>query len=126
MVFIPKRRKKRIFGAVRKHLGEMLHELAGHKGSKIVEGHLMSDHIHMCISIPPKYAVSNVVGYIKGKSAIQIARKYGGRQRNFTGESFWARGYYVSTVGLDEAIVRAYIRNQEAEDERYEQMKLGE
>ena len=75
VVFIPKRRKKRIFGAVRKHLGEMLHELAGHKGSKIVEGHLMSDHIHMCISIPPKYAVSNVVGYIKGKSAIQIARK---------------------------------------------------
>ena len=126
MVFIPKRRKKRIFGAVRKHLGEMLHELAGHKGSKIVEGHLMSDHIHMCISIPPKYAVSNVVGYIKGKSAIQIARKYGGRQRNFTGESFWARGYYVSTVGLDEAMVRAYIRHQEAEDERYDQMKLVE
>ena len=126
MVFIPKRRKKRIFGAVRKHLGEMLHELAGHKGSKIIEGHLMSDHIHMCISIPPKYAVSNVVGYIKGKSAIQIARKYGGRQRNFTGENFWARGYYVSTVGLDEAMVRAYIRNQEAEDERYDQMKLVE
>ena len=126
VVFIPKRRKKRIFGAVRKHMGEMLHELAGHKGSKIVEGHLMPDHIHMCISIPPKYAVSNVVGYIKGKSAIQIARKYGGRQRNFTGESFWARGYYVSTVGLDEAMVRAYIRNQEAEDERYDQMKLVE
>ena len=104
----------------------MLHELAGHKGSKIVEGHLMSDHIHMCISIPPKYAVSNVVGYIKGKSAIQIARQYGGRQRNFTGESFWARGYYVSTVGLDEAMVRAYIRHQEAEDERYDQMKLME
>ena len=124
VVFIPKRRKKRIFGAVRKHLGEMLHELAGHKGSTIVEGHLMPDHIHMCISIPPKDAVSNVVGYIKGKSAIQIARKYGGRQRNFTGESFWARGYYVSTVGLDEAMVRAYIRNQEAEDERYDQMKL--
>ena len=85
----------------------------------------MPDHLHMYISFPPN-AISNVVGYIKGKSAIQIARKYGGRQRNFTGESFWARGYYVSTVGLDEAIVRAYIRNQEAEDERYEQMKLGE
>jgi putative transposase len=77
VVFIPKRRKKRIFGAVRKHLGEMLHELAGHKGSKIVEGHLMADYIHMCISIPPKYAVSKVVGYIKGKSAIQIARRFG-------------------------------------------------
>jgi putative transposase len=124
VVFIPKRRKKRIFGFVRRHLGEVLHELARHKETKIVEGHLLSDHIHMCLSIPPKYAVSNVVGYIKGKSAIQIARKYGGRQRNFTGENFWARGYYVSTVGLDEAMVRAYIRNQEAEDERYEQMKL--
>jgi putative transposase len=124
VVFIPKRRKKKVFGALRRHLGEMLHELAKHKESRIVEGHLMPDHIHMCISIPPKHAVSNVVGYLKGKSAIQIARKYGGRQRNFTGENFWARGYFVSTVGLDEATVRAYIRSQEAEDERYDQMKL--
>ena len=84
----------------------------------MVEGHLMPDHVHMCISIPPKYAVSNVVGYMKGKSAIKIARQYGGRERNFTGESFWARGYYVSTVGLDEEMVRAYIRHQEGEDER--------
>ena len=86
----------------------------------------MGDHIHRCISIPPKYAVSNVVGYLKGKSAIQIARKYGGRSRNFTGENFWARGYFVSPVGLDETMVRAYIRNQEAEDARYDQMKLVE
>lgn len=126
VVFIPKRRKKRVFGALRRHLGEMLHDLVRHKESKIVEGHLMPDPIHMCISIPPKYVVSNVVGYLKGKSAIQIARKYGGRSRNFTGENFWARGYYVSTVGLDEAMVRAYIRAQEAEDERYDQMKLVE
>ena len=124
VVFIPKRRKKRVFASLRQHLGEMLHELARHKESKIVEGHLRPDHIHLCISIPPKYAVANVVGYLKGKSAIQIARKYGGRSRNFTGENFWARGYFVSTVGLDEAMVRAYIRDQEAEDERYEQMKL--
>jgi putative transposase len=124
VVFIPKRRKKQIFGVLRRHLGELLHELARHKESKIVEGHLMPDHIHMCISIPPKYAVANVVGYLKGKSAIQIARRYGGRQRNFTGENFWARGYFVSTVGLDEATVRAYIRNQEAEDERHDQIKL--
>jgi len=124
VVFIPKRRKKRIFGVLRRHLGEVFHELAGHKESKIVEGHLMGDHVHMCISIPPKYAVANVVGYIKGKSAIQIARKYGARQRNFTGENFWARGYFVSTVGLDENMVRAYIRNQEEEDERYDQLKL--
>lgn len=126
VVFIPKRRKKKVFGVFRRHLGEMLHELAKHKESKIVEGHLMADHVHLCIRIPPKFAVANVVGYLKGKSAIQIARKYGGRQRNLTGENFWARGYFVSTVGLDEAIVRAYIRSQEAEDERYDQMKLVE
>ena len=125
IVFIPKRRKKKLFGALRRHLGEVFRELALHKESAVVEGHLMPDHVHICLSIPPKYAVSNVVGYIKGKSAITIARRFGGRTRNFTGKVFWARGYFVSTVGLDEAMVRAYIRNQEAEDERYEQMKLG-
>lgn len=125
VVYIPKRRKKRIFGQLRRHLGEVFHELAEQRDCKIVEGHLMPDHVHMCISIPPKYAVSSVVGYLKGKSAIAIARRFGGRKRNFTGESFWARGYFVSTVGLDEAVVRAYIRNQEQEDERYDQMKLG-
>ena len=125
VVFIPKRRKKAIFGAIRKHLGVVLHELAGQRGSKILEGHLMSDHVHICISIPPKYSVANVVGYIKGKSAISIARRFMGRNRNFAGENFWARGYFVSTVGLDEEMVRAYIRQQEKEDEHYEQLKLG-
>ena len=125
IVFIPKCRKQRIFGALRRELGEIFHKLAVQKESKIVEGHLMPDHVHMCISIPPKYAVAHVVGYIKGKSAIQVARRFGGRKRNFTGEHFWARGYFVSTVGLDEAMVRAYIRNQESEDERYDQMKFG-
>jgi putative transposase len=125
VVFIPKRRKKVIFGGIRKYLGKMLHELAVQKGCQIVEGHLMTDHIHICISIPPKYSVSNVVGYIKGKSAIGIARHFLGKSRNFSGENFWARGYFVSTVGLDEAMVRAYIREQEKEDERYEQLKLG-
>ena len=125
VVFIPKRRKQRIFGALRKELVGIFHELASHKESRIVEGHLMRDHIHMCVSIPPKYAVSNVVGYLKGKSAITIARRFGGRTKNFTGEVFWARGYYVSTVGLDEAMVRAYIRNQEQEEARLDQMKLG-
>ena len=110
---------------MRRHLGQIFKELAQHKESQVVEGHLMPDHVHMCISIPPKYAVSNVVGYMKGKSAITIARKFGGRKRNFTGEVFWARGYFVSTVGLDEEKVRAYIRNQEHEDERLDQMKLG-
>ena len=125
IVFIPKKRKKKIFGGLRQHLGEIFHELARQREAKIVEGHLMSDHVHICISIPPKYAVSKVVGYLKGKSAIAIARRFGGRERNFTGEVFWARGYFVSTVGLDEAMVRAYIRQQEQEDERYDQMQLG-
>ncbi len=125
VVFIPKRRKKRIFGVLKRHFGEIFHELAKHKKCTIVEGHLMGDHVHMCLSIPPKYAVSNMVGFIKGKSAIQVARKFGGRERNFTGENFWASGYFVSTFGLDEAMVRAYIKNQESEDECYDQMKLG-
>ena len=124
VVFIPKRRKKAIFGALRKHLGEVFRELARHKEAEVVEGHLMPDHVHMCLSILPKVAVSNVVGYMKGKSAITIARKFMGRARNFTGEVFWARGYFVSTVGLDENMVRPYIRHQEGEDERYDQMKL--
>ena len=102
----------------------MFHELATHKEVEIVEGHLRPDHVHMCLRIPPKYPVSNVVGYLKGKSAIMIARVFAGKGRNFTGESFWARGYFVSTVGLDEATVIACIRNQEAEEERHEQMKL--
>mgnify|MGYP001179627859 FL=1 len=125
VVFIPKKRKKAIFGAIRKHLGKILHELADQKECKILEGHLMTDHVHMCISIPPKYSVSNVVGYIKGKSAISIARRFMGKSRNFGGESFWARGYFVSTVGLDEETVRAYIREQEKEDEHHDQLRLG-
>lgn len=124
VVFIPKRRRKQIFGQLRKHLGAIFHELAKQKGCEIVEGHLMADHVHMCLSILPKYAVSNVVGFIKGKSAISIARTFRGKSKNFTGENFWARGYFVSTVGLDEEMVRNYIREQEREDEHYEQLNL--
>ena len=98
--------------------------MAEHKDSRIEEGHLMADHVHMMISIPPKYAVSNVVGYIKGKSAIHLARTYSERKRNFAGQSFWARGYFVSTVGRDEEVIRNYIRHQEQEDERLEQLGL--
>ena len=123
MVFISKYRRKKIFGTVRQQLGEIFHELAQQQGSRIVEGHLMADPVHICISIPPKYAVSSVVGFIKGKSAISIARNFLGRKRNFTGESFWARGYFVSTVGLEEEVVRAYIRRQE-EDQRLEQLNM--
>ena len=124
VVFIPKKRKKRIFGVLRKHLGEIFRELAKHKEAQIVEGHLMGDHVHICISIPPKHAVSNVVGYIKGKSAIHLARVYGEKKRNFVGQHFWARGYFVSTVGRDEQVIRNYIRHQEKEDERLEQLGL--
>ena len=102
----------------------MFRRLAEQKESRIEEGHLMPNHVHMMISIPPKYAVSQVVGYIKGKSAIHMARNYGERQRNFTGQHFWARGYFVSTVGRDEQVIREYIQNQEKEDALIDQMKL--
>jgi putative transposase len=125
VVFIPKRRKKVLFGVLRKHLGKVFHELAKQKGCEIVEGHLMVDHVHMCISIPPKHAVANVTGFIKGKSAISIARTFKRKTKNFTGENFWARGYFVSTVGLDEETVRKYIREQEVEEARSEQMSLS-
>jgi len=126
VVFIPKCRRKVLYERIRRDLGEVLHRLAKQKESRIEEGHLMSDHVHMMIAIPPKYAVSQVIGYIKGKSAIHVARVYGERKRNFVGEHFWARGYFVSTVGRDEAVIRAYIRSQEQEDQRLEQLKLGE
>jgi putative transposase len=126
VVFIPKYRKKLIYGDIRNHLGELFHELAGYRECQIEEGHLMGDHVHMCISIPPKYAVSKIVGYIKGKSAIAIARQFGKKVRNFRGENFWARGFYVSTVGLDEDVVIDYIRNQEERDKYFEQMNLIE
>ena len=125
VVFIPKYRKKAIFGQIRKHLGQVLRRLAAQRESRIEEGHLMADHVHMMISIPPKYSVSQVIGYIKGKSAIHIAREFAGRKRNFVGQHFWARGYFVSTVGRDEAVIRDYIRQQEQEDRRQEQLRLG-
>lgn len=124
VVFIPKCRRRVLYAELRQYLGEVFRELARHKESKVEEGHLMPDHVHMMLSIPPKYSVSQVVGYIKGKSAIHMARVYGERKRNFVGANFWARGYFVSTVGRDEAIIREYIRNQEKVDERLEQQKL--
>jgi putative transposase len=124
VVFIPKWRRKVLYGQLRRNLGEVFRRLAEQRECRIEEGHLMSDHVHMMIAIPPKYSVSQVVGYIKGKSAIHVARVYGERKRNFVGQHFWARGYFVSTVGRDEAVIREYIRNQEKEDERMDQLKL--
>lgn len=124
VVWIPKCRRKLLYGQLRKNMGEIFHELARQKESRVLEGHLQPDHVHMLISIPPKYAVSQVVGYMKGKSAIHIARTYLGQRKNYSGMSFWARGYFVSTVGADEVVVRAYIREQEQEDLRVEQLQL--
>jgi putative transposase len=124
VVFIPKCRRRTLYGGLRPHLGEVFKKLATHKESRIEEGHLMPDHVHMMIAIPPKYSVSQVVGYIKGKSAIHLARVYAERKRGFVGQHFWARGYFVSTVGRDEELIREYIRTQEQEDKRLEQLNL--
>ncbi len=122
--FIPKYRKKVTFGRIRTELGQVLRSLAEQNESQIEEGHLMPDNVHMMISIPPKYAVSQVIGYIKGKSAIHIARRYSERKRNFVGQHFWARGYFVSTGGRDEEVIREYTRQQKERDRRIDQMKL--
>ena len=126
IVWIPKYRKKKLYGELRVYLGALLRELAIQRECTIVEGHLQTDHVHILISIPPKYAVAQIVGYLKGKSAIHIARAYLGRKKNFVGQNFWARGYYVSTVGMDEETIRHYIKNQEQEDIRLDQLKLFE
>jgi putative transposase len=117
VIFVPKYRRKTMFLELRQYLGPVFHELARQKECQIIEGHLLVDHVHMCIAIPPKHAVSSVIGFLKGKSAIAIARRFKGKQRNFEGENFWARGYAVSTVGFEEEVVRRYIREQEAFDQ---------
>jgi putative transposase len=124
IVWIPECRKKRLYGGIAKYPGDIFHELARQRESRIVEGHLCPDHVHMLTGIPPEYAVSEVVGYIKGKSAIAIARTYMGKRQNYSGQNFWARGYYVSSIGRNEEVIRKYIREQEAEDERQDQLDL--
>ncbi len=126
VIWIPKYRKKLIFSDLRKYLGEIFRDLAKQKDCTVIEGHLMPDHVHILLSIPPKYSVAQIVGFIKGKSAIQIARTFQGRKKNFVGQNFWARGYYVSIAGKDEAVVRAYIQHQEKEDKRLDQLNIFE
>ena len=116
LVFIPKYRRKTIYGEIREHLKEIFHDLARQKGCRVIEGHLMKDHVHMCLEIPPKYAVSSIVGFLKGKSALALARIINQRDKNFIGEHFWAKGYCVSTVGFELATVQKYIREQETAD----------
>ena len=124
MTWIPKCRKKILYGGLRKYLGGVFKDLARRKECEILEGHLMGDHVHMLVSIPPKYAVSQVIGYLKGKSAIHVARVYMGKKRNYKGQHFWARGYHVSTVGRDEDAIRKYIKEQEREDRRLDQLEM--
>ena len=124
-MWIPKCRRKVLYGQLRRELGEVFHELARQKECRIEEGHMLPDHVHVLMSIPPKYAVAQVVGFVKGKSAIHVARTFG-RRRNFVGQHFWARGYYVSTVGKDEEAVRKYIKEQEAADRQLDQLNLDE
>jgi len=123
VVFVPKYRRKAMYAELRRHLGAVFKQLAEQKESRIEEGHLLADHVHMLIAIPPKYAVAQVIGFLKGKSAIHIARAYAGRRRDFRGQHFWARGYFVSTVGRDEEKVRRYIKQQEKEDRRLDRLQ---
>ena len=122
----PKYRKKRLYDELRQHLGAVFRDLARQKECQVEEGHLMPDHVHMLLAIPPKYAVAQVMGFVKGKSAIHIARVWGGRKHQYVGQHFWARGYWVSTVGRDEAAVRAYIAEQEEEKQHLDQLEMFE
>jgi len=121
LVWIPKYRRKVVYGRLRVEIGKILRRLCEYKGIEIIEANACRDHIHMCVSIPPKFAVASIVGYLKGKSAIEVFEKFSKLRRNFRGHHFWARGYYVSTVGLDEAKVRNYIKNQEDSDRESDQ-----
>lgn len=125
IVLIPKYRRKTLYAQLRRETGEVFRSLAEQKECRVEEGHLMPDHVHMLLSVPPKYSVASVMGFIKGKSAIHVARVYAGRRRNFVGQHFWARVYWVSTVGKDEAKVRRYIQDQEMEDRRLELLELA-
>ena len=124
MVFIPKYRKKAIYGGLREQLGEVLRQRALHRESRVEGGHLLVDHVHMLVSIPAKYSVAQVVGELKGKRAIHIARALADRSRNFVGQHFWARGSFVSTVGRDEQVIREYIQQQEREDRRLDRLPM--
>ena len=124
LVWIPKCRRKVLYGQLRQHLDRCCTIWPGRKKAILLEGHLQADHVHMLVSIPPKYSVAQVVGFIKGKSAIHLARSYLGRRKNYTGMHFWARGYFVSTVGADEATIREYIQKQVKEDTRLDQLGL--
>ena len=123
IVIIPKYRKRMLYGKVKKHVGEVIKEVCRQRGIELIEGHLMPDHIHMCLSIPPKHSVAFAIGFIKGKSAVRIHRQILGNKK-VTGLHFWSRGYCVSTVGLNEETIRKYIREQEALEKRQGELEF--
>ncbi len=120
IVIAPKYRKRTLYGKMKHDVGEILRDLSRQRGVTVLEGFLKPDHVHMCLRVPPKYSIANVIGFLKGKSAVRIHRRAGNKR--VTGLHFWSRGYCVSTVGLDEDTVRKYIRDQEKEENR--QLKL--
>lgn len=124
VVFTPKYRKKALYGVIRKELKDVFHRLARQKECVIEEGYLMPDHVHMLVSIPPKHSVSKILGFLKGKISIWVAQNIANKQRNFVGHKFWARGYFVSTVGADKKVIRSYIQNQETDDKRLDDIGL--
>ena len=125
VVIVPKYRRKVFFGQWRRKVGEILRQLCRQKELDLVEGNAMPDHVHMVLSIPPKYSVAMTLGYLKGKSAIRIHRELMKTQGTLFGRKFWSRGYCVSTVGLDEQRIRAYVREQEHLDKQLEQGELN-
>ena len=124
IVFTPKYRKKSLYGLIKRDLRDVFHRLANQKECVIESGHIMPDHVHMLISIPPKHSIATVVGFLKGKSSIWVAQNISNRQKNFVGHKFWARGYFVSTVGANEEVVKKYIANQEDQDKRSDSLNL--
>ena len=126
LVFVPKYRRKAIYGEIRKDISDYLKRLCKYKGIEIIEGHMMIDHVHMLVSIPPKYSVSQVVGYIKGKSALMIFENHANLKYKYGNIHFWSEGYYVSTVGLNEATIKKYIREQEQQDIAKDKLSVKE
>jgi len=126
IVFMPKYRRKIIYNQIRKDIGEIMHELCKYKGVEIIEGHMMPDHVHMLLSIPPKYSVSSVMGYLKGKSALMIFERHANLKYKYGNRHFWCEGYYVSTVGLNEETIKKYIAEQEQRDQAVDRLSVKE
>ena len=126
IVFTPKYRRKIIYNQIRKDIGEIMHELCKYKGVEIIEGHMMPDHVHMLLSIPPKYSVSSVMGYLKGKSALMIFERHANLKYKYGNRHFWCEGYYVSTVGLNEETIKKYIAEQEQRDQAVDRLSVKE